>query len=132
MIVGVSGKIGSGKDLVGTIVQYLVYMTKDVKGRYYPSDVFIDEKDSVDLTEVSDWKIVKYADKLKNIVCILLGCTREQLEDREFKETQLGEEWTKYAVANGFWSHSDNNPSHKMKTLLKNFLIKKFLKKIIF
>ena len=56
----------------------------------------------------------KFADKLKDIVCLLIGCTKEQLEDRDFKETSLGEEWTRYSVANGFWSHSDNNPSHKM------------------
>ena len=36
-----------------------------------------------------------FADKLKDIVCILLNCTREQLEDREFKEKELGEEWWK-------------------------------------
>ena len=60
------------------------------------------------------YKNKKFADKLKDIVCMLIGCTREQLEDRDFKEKELGEEWTRYSVANGFWSHSDNNPSHKM------------------
>ena len=113
MIVSVSGKIGSGKDTVGKIIQYLIYMTKDVAGRYYPPDVFIDEIHDVYLDHASNWKIVKWADKLKDMVCILLSCTREQLEDRVFKETPLGEEWTSYGYANGFWSHSDNNPSHK-------------------
>ena len=48
----------------------------------------------------SDWKIKKFADKLKDIVCLLIGCTREQLEDREFKEKELGEEWNtiKYSI----------------------------------
>ena len=45
---------------------------------------------------------------------MLIGCTREQLEDRDFKEKELGEEWIRYSIANGFWSHSDNNLSHKM------------------
>jgi hypothetical protein len=39
------------------------------------------------------WQIKKFSDKLKDIACLLLGCTREQLEDREFKEKELGEEW---------------------------------------
>jgi hypothetical protein len=30
------------------------------------------------------------------MVCLLIGCTREQLEDREFKEQELGEEWWYY------------------------------------
>ena len=44
----------------------------------------------------SKYQIKKYADKLKDIVCLLIGCTREQLEDREFKEKELGEEWWYY------------------------------------
>lgn len=48
---------------------------------------------SIDGYNNSNWKIVKFADKLKDIICILIGCTREQLEDREFKERELGKEW---------------------------------------
>lgn len=71
MIIGISGKIGSGKDEVGRIIQKI---------------------------STSSWKIKKFADALKDIVCILIGCTREQLEDRKFKETELGEEWNLYSV----------------------------------
>jgi len=71
MIISISGKAGSGKDTVGKIIQ--------------------------DLTK-EDWQIKKYSDKLKDIVCILIGCTREQLEDQEFKETPLGKEWTKWGI----------------------------------
>ena len=35
------------------------------------------------------YPVVSFADKLKDITCILSGCTREQLEDYDFKETQL-------------------------------------------
>lgn len=35
---------------------------------------------------------------MKDIVCLLIGCTREQLEDREFKNTPLGEEWWYYKI----------------------------------
>jgi hypothetical protein len=50
----------------------------------------------------SIWKIKKYADKLKDIICILTGCTREQLEDIEFKNSKLPDEWIRYGYANGF------------------------------
>ena len=42
--------------------------------------------DTVDLSEVTNSEIKKFADKLKDIVCLLIGCTREQLEDQEFKK----------------------------------------------
>ena len=35
------------------------------------------------------YPVVSFADKLKDMCCVLSGCTREQLEDYDFKETQL-------------------------------------------
>lgn len=71
MIIGISGKIGSGKDTVGGIIQMLA-LTNDSK-------VY--------------WEIKKYAGKLKEIACMLTGCTLEQLEDQEFKKLQIGPDW---------------------------------------
>ena len=65
MVIGISGKIGSGKDTIG----------KMVKDR------------------LPNYQIRKFADKLKDIVCMVTGCTREQLEDQEFKDSLLGPEW---------------------------------------
>lgn len=114
-IIGISGRINSGKDLTGTIIQYLVWRTYYTNKEFPPiSEKHFEAFRHSLVPDRSDWKLVKYADKLKDILCILLGCTREQLEDRDFKENLLGEEWTKYSIANGFWSHSDGNPSHKM------------------
>jgi hypothetical protein len=113
MIIGISGKKQSGKDLVGKIIQYLFYMKKEIKGRYYPPDVFIKELEyNVDLTIESGWEIRKFADKLKDIVCLLIGCTREQLENEEFKNTELGEEWFKTI----WWIKSNHNNLEKFNT----------------
>ena len=87
MLISVSGKINSGKDTVGQIIQYLTN-----KSNAYPFDL------KSDYSYKSEWQIKKFADKLKDIVCVLLGCTREQLEDRGFKERELGEEWNKYTI----------------------------------
>ena len=105
MIISISGYIGSGKDTVGNILQILIDMP------HFSNKAVIEYLDKKDINYSYENK--KFAAKLKDIVCLLIGCTKEQLEDRDFKETSLGEEWTRYSVANGFWSHSDNNPSHK-------------------
>lgn len=41
------------------------------------------------LSEILGYPIVSFADKLKDITCALSGCTREQLEDYDFKENEL-------------------------------------------
>ena len=92
MIISISGKINSGKDTVGKILQYLTY----TKNNRMSFESFCLLKDR--WYNFKDWKIKKFADKLKDITCILLGCTREQLEDREFKEKELGEEWWYWKV----------------------------------
>lgn len=85
MIIGISGKALSGKDTVANIIQWLIL--KEEK------DVEIAFEDFEKYLKASGWKNVKFADKLKDMVCLLLGCTREQLEDPIFKESTLGEEW---------------------------------------
>lgn len=72
MIIGISGKAQSGKDVVGS------YITSKVNG-----------------------KPLKFADRLKDMVCILLGCDRVQLENETFKATPLGEEWWYYKSRHG-------------------------------
>ena len=89
-IIGISGKIGSGKDTVGKIIQYLAeYKDSGYLDFSNFKDCYLDNS----INSNSDWKIVKFADKLKDIVCLLIGCTRKQLEDEGFKNTELGEEW---------------------------------------
>ncbi len=121
-IIAISGKKNSGKDLIGDIIQYLTFPLDRFQPRYLckhnnPEDYigrssyFIDRpieeytkeelfNDKHFLTEIRNfgWKTKKFADKLKDIVCLLIGCTREQLEDEEFKNTELGEEWWKYEL----------------------------------
>ena len=41
------------------------------------------------LHNATGYEVVSFADKLKDITCILSGCTREDLENYDFKETQL-------------------------------------------
>jgi hypothetical protein len=92
-IIAISGKIGSGKDTVGTIIRSLT--NKD--GAIFTPKRLVECINTTGSIPVigfnSNWEIKKFADKLKDIVCLLINCTREQLEDADFKNTELGEEW---------------------------------------
>ena len=92
MIISFSGRIGSGKDLSGNICKILLQSPHLNNSEV---EAFLNKGLHED---GGQWEIKKWADKLKDIVCLILNCSREQLEDREFKETPLGEEWTKFKV----------------------------------
>ena len=81
-ILAISGRKGHGKDVVGKIIEYLTG-----ESTVYPFDL------NIDYSHKSNWEVKKFADKLKDIICILIGCTREQLENESFKSKELGEEW---------------------------------------
>lgn len=138
MIIGISGKKGVGKDTVATIIQYLI----DQSGPYYLGDkeyeysyeelekeliTLLEEDDKLEYPDETGWKNVKFADKIKDIVCLLIGCTREQLEDQEFKETPLGEEWTKYKCVSSYnnkWFNTEEEALQEAKSYYKYILEK--------
>jgi hypothetical protein len=85
-LIGINGKINSGKDTVGLIIQYLT----DELNKANPKE-FTEWVDGG--FHASDWKIKKFAGKLKEIASILTGATLEQLENQEFKKLQIGPDW---------------------------------------
>jgi hypothetical protein len=93
-IIGISGRAQSGKDSVGRFIRIL----DDI---HYPA---------ISTITNHHWETRKFADKLKDIVCILIGCTREDLENEEFKEKELGEEWCKYKVIYRTFDRLSHNP----------------------
>jgi len=91
MLIGISGKMGSGKDTVGLIIQYL--MLKEEQPQYY-KDLTFDEVTDIEngddaLDIASSIEIKKYAAKLKQIVAILTGADVKSLEDQEFKKLSI-------------------------------------------
>lgn len=93
-LIGISGKKQHGKDAIAKIIQYHtdkhppnVTLEEFVDGRWW----------SLSLNKPT-WEIKKYAGKLKDIVCLLTGCSRGELENNDFKEEVLGEEWWVYKV----------------------------------
>lgn len=84
MIIGISGKMQSGKDTIGIIIQYL---TSDYVNRC-DFETYLEH-----IIDFPEWKIKKFAGKLKEIVSILTGMPVEDLEKQEVKDRVLGEEW---------------------------------------
>lgn len=74
MVIALSGGIKSGKD---TVTDITIELLKDK----YPN---VENR--------------KFADKLKDMTCLMIGFTREQLEDRDLKSKPLGKEWTRYQI----------------------------------
>lgn len=87
MIIGINGKIGSGKDTVGKIIQWLT--KPELDGQYIGFQTY----DDATLERLSPFKIKKFAGKLKQIASLLTGIPVEKFEDQEFKKTLLGNEW---------------------------------------
>jgi hypothetical protein len=88
-IISINGKISSGKDTVGKIIQYL---TSEYKDKYD----FLEWRDRVEnygSNTYSPFKIKKFAGKLKTIASLLTGVDVEKFEDQEFKKTFLSSEW---------------------------------------
>lgn len=89
MVIGISGYIGSGKDETGKIIQYLTTNKKDISYSGTYNSFLMD----VGMGFEPEWKIRKFASKLKEIASILTGIPIYKFEDQEFKKTLLGDEW---------------------------------------
>lgn len=89
MIIAINGKIGSGKDTIGKIIQYLVSPEyKDGWNNYnnWLEAIYVP-------TFKSNWEIKKFATPIKQIVSLLLNIPIKDLEKQEVKDSFLGEEW---------------------------------------
>lgn len=92
-IISISGYIGSGKDEVGNIIQYLTHCKDD--------DTTYEEWQTSIHFSFCEWEIKKFAYKLKKVSAIILGCDVKDFEDRDFKNKELGPEWDRYLLPAG-------------------------------
>lgn len=133
MIIGISGKIGSGKDTIASIINYLL-STKELEDSISYEEYLTSQSKYIDRDK--EFEIKKFADKLKDVVCILINCTRDELEDQDFKNKELGEEWWYYNTGDNDYPilipfltvHSVNDKINK--SLLK-YLIKLTPRKLL-
>lgn len=124
-LIGISGKMGSGKDTVGKIIQLLTdypQMSTNRVGANLNKEMANPK-----------FKNKKFADALKDCTCLIIGCTREQLEDQEFKRTPLGPEWDRWVTTssynmNGYEIHAESRGyTHETKQQMTPRLILQLL-----
>lgn len=80
MIIGVSGKIGAGKDTFAATL--------------------------MELQPEKNWQVKKFAGKLKQIASILTGVSVEKFEDPDFKKQYMDPEWDR--VVDGYLGHKSH------------------------
>lgn len=128
-IIGISGKIGSGKDTVGHIIQYL---TADIQYKI-PFTIMNTDETMVDRWDyLGNWKIKKLADKLKECVSIITGIPRKDLEKEEVKNSNLPEEWDiyKYMAPNGeYFAYGVKDQYKEIPYIIQPTTIRIFLQK---
>lgn len=97
MIIGISGKKQHGKDTVANIIQLL---TSAKDHPFFSEGEDYSKLSQYSFEVYSPWKKRQFANKLKQIVALIIGCDIKQLEDNDFKEKPLGGEWKVW-----FWTH---------------------------
>jgi len=96
MIIGISGKKQSGKNLIGNIIQILTAKDTsiDILSKLY-------DYSSIKGYHNSDWEQKSFAHLIKVFVAQIIDCSLEDLENEDFKNKPLGEDWVRYAYATG-------------------------------
>ena len=98
-IIGISGKLSSGKDTVGVIIQFLITNSIRVKRGAAPVSwtAYTDPKNIGVVNsrnwDESGWEIKKFAYKLKQMVSLMIGIPINDLEKEEVKHSVLGSDW---------------------------------------
>lgn len=115
MIIGLSSRIGGGKDTVAKMIQYYFATNFCIKEKirtpFSLNDLLLNNQGqmcflptknanfSYDFLQIGgNWKIKKYAGTLKAIASIMTGIPVEKFEDQDFKKTYLGKEWNVYKL----------------------------------
>lgn len=95
MILAISGKKQSGKDLIGKIIQNIIVWNNTPIKEDCVEDVMLSLNMFINHTSSSGWQIKRFGDKLKQICSILTGISVEDFEKEEVKNSLLGKKWTK-------------------------------------
>lgn len=93
-LIGISGKIGSGKDIVGKIIQYLdmtVHYNFKFSFEEYMSPEF-------GIVFEKTHQVRRFGDKLKQVAALLTGVSIMDFHSQEGKSSILDKEWDYYSA----------------------------------
>lgn len=105
-LIGISGKMGNGKDTVANIIQYLCDQLGEVTqgGKYFGDTTledcleFIKKNESLSYPDETSWEIKSFAAKLKEIASMLIGLPLETFKTQEGKLKVLDSMWDYYTL----------------------------------
>jgi hypothetical protein len=121
MILGINGRIASGKDTVGKIIQYLIANNNLPKNMQYNSLEDLDNG----VQKYSGWEIKKFATKVKEIATLITGIPIEKFEDQDFKKGYLNDNWNKEIFENKTSLDKNNNAYNK--SIVKPMTVREML-----
>ena len=106
MIIGVSGKIQSGKDTIAKIINAYGVISYAIESKLISKNPSKEDEYRFVREHIlnpyifpgSRWRIMRFAAVLKQLVAVLTFCNVEELENEEFKNTPLPENWNKYRL----------------------------------
>ncbi len=113
-LISISGTIESGKDTVAEMIQFIAGQN----GAYVDFKTY----DSC-RCNFSDWHVKKFAGKLKEVASLLLGVPVDNFEDRKYKNSNLGEEWSTFSPGIYRWDKLIKD-SEEYKMTVREFLQK--------
>jgi hypothetical protein len=116
MVFGISGKSQTGKD---TFALMFMHIDACYNSKINPSDIWKLYEEQSMSNYRSTYKVRKFAQKLKEIVALLLNVDISKLENEDFKSTILGEEWWYYKGEVGIYPYDTPYDANKKLPLIK-------------
>lgn len=125
-LIGISGRIGSGKDTFAKMIQLVIY--NNVYGSKHPiTEPTESALKNIGQVITNEWQVKKFATPLKQMACILIGCTMEQLEDQDFKASELGPEWD---IVHYAWGKPDGSDPNYCEKHVRKLTVREVLQKL--
>ena len=96
-VIGLSGKMQTGKNTAGIIIQYIMRsISEDGFDKNISLERFIYEfNHPINGTSWGGWQLKSFAYKLKQCISIITGLTMDELEDNAVKNMIMGQDWDK-------------------------------------
>lgn len=108
MVIGIMGKMRTGKDTVAQLLQYVIDHNKagySFKPNIVDYNSYRKHKHHLN----AHFQIVKFADAVYQIISIITGIPVEELQTDEVKNRKLGKDWTSYSYATSFTTDHNGN-----------------------
>ena len=103
-LIGISGFIGSGKDTVAQMIQWLTIPNRQGTVAKF------DTTTALFINDVSTWRIKKFAAILKQTVALITGIHVVDIEKEEVKSSYLSAEWDYWQIKNTFEGQDVGKP----------------------